>query len=213
MNPTRAGLLLITLLSLSPAFADRGAFTVEAGGGASGLLVPAPWSQPSVVTPSLSGLVLANVRYAWSHRLELTLGGFFEPTVTEFHHGAVLTTDAGVFPGVLRHQLTRFGAHAGARLVFGMVWRWVLGLELGWSRRSYSGFQHIDVGPDGPLDFGLALPGFDVDSVVLAPVFGLEWAVGDHWSLSLLPRLQVLVGPEPTVALLIPISLSWSWYL
>jgi hypothetical protein len=178
------------------------------------VLVPAPWAKVPTSTPSLAGLVVAGVRYGWSNNVELTLGGFFEPPVTEFHHGITLQTDNGAFPGTLRHQLIRFGAQGGVRAVFGMVWRFVLGFETGWSRREYSGFQHIDTGSvDGPRDYGLELPSFSVDNVLLAPSVGIEWAGGDHWAVSLEPRLQILLGPEPTFALLIPLALSWSWYL
>jgi hypothetical protein len=210
-------LRLVPLLALllSPiAFADRGALTLEAGGGGSGLLVPAPWATPRKVTPSFAGLVVVGLRYAWSNNLELTLGGFFEPPVTDFHNDVTLVTDNGAFAGTLRHSLIRWGAQGGVRAVFGMVWRLVLGFEAGWSHRGYSGLQHIDVGSaEGPTDYGLELAAFDLENVLLAPSLGIEWAGGDHWAVSLVPRLQVLLGPEPTVAVLLPLTVSWSWYL
>ena len=205
--------LMLCCLS-SSAFADRGAFTLEAGGGGSGLVVPAPWANPRRSTPSFAGLAVAGVRYAWSNRLELTLNGFYEPPVIEFHANSTVETDNGAFEGTLRHRLVRFGALAGVRAVFGMVWRLVLGVEAGWSHRGYSELQHIDVAnPDGPADYGLALPSFTADNFLLAPSVGLEWAAGDHWSVSLVPRLHLLIGPEPTFAVLLPLTLSWSWYL
>jgi hypothetical protein len=80
----------------------------------------------------LAGLVTAGVRYAWSNNLELTLGGFFEPPVTEFHNDVTVETENGAFTGTLRHRLMRGGALGGVRGVFGMVWRLVVGLEVGW---------------------------------------------------------------------------------
>jgi hypothetical protein len=79
---------------------------------------------------------------------------------------------------------------------------------------TYSEFQHIDVaGLDGATDFGLALPAFNTDNVLLAPSVGLEWSGGDHWSFSLVPRAHFLLGPEPTFAIVVPLTVSWSWYL
>jgi hypothetical protein len=101
----------------------------------------------------------------------------------------------------------------GARYLVGMVWRLTLGLDVGWSHRSYSNFHHIDVSGSEPVDYELGLPNFTTDNLIVAPVVGVEWAAGDHWSLSLLPRTELLLGPDPTVALTVPLVLSWSWYL
>jgi hypothetical protein len=48
---------------------------------------------------------------------------------------------------------------------------------------------------------------------MLAPLAGVEWAIGDHWSLSILPRYEQLLGSDGTFAISIPVLFSWSWYL
>jgi len=42
---------------------------------------------------------------------------------------------------------------------------------------------------------------------------GVEWAAGDHWSLALMPRAQLLLGRDFSWALIIPLQFSYSWYL
>src|SRR6266849_13656 len=69
------------------------------------------------------------------------------------------------------------------------------GADVGWSHRAYSSFQHInDTDPSNPRDYHLALPDRTRDNHVVAALAGVEWAVGDHWSLSVLPRYEQLLG-------------------
>ena len=207
-------LLLGLVVTAGVASADRGALTVDVGGGMTALRLGTPFARPQVAVNGFAPTVWLGGRYALTNEVEFGVAGFFEPPVTYWHHGVTVPTERGAFPGTLTHRMHRYGALVGARYLHGMVWRLTVGLDLGWSRRSYSGFLHLDPSsPAGPIDYELDLPAFRTDNVVLAPVAGIEWAAGDHWSISLLPRLELLLGPDPTVALTVPLTLSWSWYL
>ncbi len=206
--------LAATTLAAAPALADRGAFSVEGGGGMTGLLLPTPYTQDTATTPGAAPSVWAGMRYALSNHLEVTLAGFYELPVTYFHNDTVTTTDAGRFPGTLAHTLTRFGGSAGLRVVHGSAFRLLAGIDAGWSRRVYTGFAALDdAAPGGPKSYGLALPDVTLDNLSLGATVGLEWSPQDHWSLALLPRAFALVGREPAVGLVVPFSFSWSWYL
>ena len=193
--------------------ADRGAITVDVGGGATGIVVAAPFSNPRKAVNGLGGTVWLGGRYGLTNNLELGVSAFYSPPVAYFHHDVVVPTARGEFPGTLTHQLGRFGGMVGARYLVGMVWRLTLGVDVGWSRRSYAGFQHIDVSGAEPADYELGLPDFTTDNLLVAPIIGLEWAAGDHWSISILPRGELLLGPDATFAVTVPLVFSWSWYL
>lgn len=206
-------MLLSLLLVAVPASADRGAITVDAGGGLTALSVAAPFASPTKSLTSSAPVAWLGGRYAFSNSFEVGVAAFYEPSVNLFHNGVTVETANGQFPGTLNHQLHRYGGLVGARYVRGMVFRFTAGLDLGWSHRVYAGFRHIDdTDAANPVDYGLDLPAFSTDNLVVAPLAGIEWAAGDHWSLSLLPRFEVLVGPDMTYAITVPLVVSWSWY-
>jgi len=154
------------------------------------------------------------LRYALENWVEIEASGYFEPPVTYFHSGVAVRARGGPFLGTLKHRFYRYGALAGGRVVTGTVWRFVAGGAIGWSHRAYSDFQHIDDSrPGAPRDFGLSLPDFTLNNWVLAAVAGIEWAEGDRWSLSLLPRYEQLLGAGSTFALSARLLFSFSWYL
>jgi hypothetical protein len=94
------------------------------------------------------------------------------------------------------------------------VWRFIGELQLGWSHRSYYGLKHInDIDPANPFDYQLGLTSFSIDNFVFAPCVGLEWDFADRWSVSLLPKVEFLVGGAPTVAVSGAVLFSYSWYL
>lgn len=208
----RAG-ALAGIVFASIAYADRGAVSIDAGGGLTGLQVAAPFASSNQTVNGLSGVAWLGGRYAIRNELELGVSAFYEPPVRYFHEDVSLVTDRGSFPGTLTHQIQRFGGMVGARYLVGMVWRLTLGIDVGWSRRVYKGFQHIDVSGSEPVDYELGLPDFNTDNVLVAPIIGLEWAAGDHWSIAILPRAEFLLGPDATVGVTVPLVLSWSWYL
>lgn len=207
-------LLPFTLLLSSAAWADRGALTVDVAGGGVATAVPSLRAQTPKSTISLNASIWLGGRYALSNSLELSLSGFFEPPATLFQNDFNLVTESGTYPGTTRHQLLRFGAQAGGRLVLGTRFRFHLGVEAGWCQQAYSKLQHFDVSnPEAAVDYGLSLPDESRANLVLSPLLGVEWAAGDSWSLSLLPRAQLMLGNAFSWAVIVPLQFSWSWYL
>lgn len=220
MHPTPSVnvVILLTLLIGTEAFADRGAVTIDAGGGGLAALLPAPTPDGflvnSTVTLTTAPLAWVGARYALSNSLEFALSGFYEPSVTVFHNLATVTgPDGARLPGTLQHRYSGFGAAAGARWLWGDVWRLTVGGEAGWVRRFYTGLAHINDTAATPYDYRLDLHDFSVDSVTLSGLGGVEWAFADHMSVSVLARLQLFAGRELTLAATLPVVFSWSWYL
>jgi hypothetical protein len=200
--------VLLELFASASAFADRGALSIEGGGGFTVLNQPAPNASPASSTLGGSASIVLGARFGLSQSWEAALWGFYEPQVQYFHNGVNTTTPEGVFPGTLSEQLTRFGGLAGIHHVWGLLFRLELGLELGWSHRSASNLDDIDT-----YGVPLYLPSYSVDNLVLSPVLGLEWAAGDHYSFSVMPRIEFLLGRDATWAFTVPAVFSWQWYL
>jgi hypothetical protein len=202
---------LIALAIRGEASADRGALSLEAGAGGTSLALRAPGAAS---TQGISFVASLGLRYALENWVEIEANGYFEPPTTYFQNGVRVGMPGGPFGATLRHRLHRYGALAGGRLVTGKVWRFVVGGSVGFCHRAYSDFQFIDDSqPNAPRDLGLKAPNFSLDNWVLAAVAGVEWAQGDHWSLSLLPRYEQLLGDRPTFALSARLLFSVSWYL
>jgi len=196
------------------AFADRGALSLDVGAGGTTLGLAAPYAPASGSVQGTAFTTSLGLRYALSNSLEMASSAFFEPPVTYFHNGVTVSTSNGDFLGTLKHRFYRYGFLAGGRLVTGKVWRFVVGADIGWSHRVYSDFQHIDDRqPNNARDYRLTLPDVTRNNLVIAILGGVEWAVGDHWSLSLLPRYEQLLGSDSTFALSARFVFSWSWYL
>jgi len=150
---------------------------IAAGGVA--LAVPAPPVSSPRTTVSYNGSFWFGTRYALADSLEVSLAGYFEPPATLWQNDVTVTTDAA-FAGTLKHTFTRFGAQAGLQLVFGMVVRFRLGLELGWCQELYTGLRHYGGdATNGFLDYGLTLADSSRPVLVLSPLIGLEWQIGD----------------------------------
>ncbi|WP_143828007.1 hypothetical protein [Anaeromyxobacter sp. Fw109-5] len=62
--------------------------------------------------------------------------------------------------------------------------------------------------PGNEHSFGLGLRDRATDSLVLAPVAGVEWQVTDHWTVSVMPRLQFVVGGVNRLGLLVPVTIG-----
>lgn len=207
-------LLLGTIVALAPrlAAADRGAFTLDASGlGSVSSLPPSVGSGTQVTGTSLGGML--GVRYAPAQWLEFSAGGFYEAPATYFHAGTTISNDNGIFTGTLQSRVSSWGLTFGARYVHGLVWRYFLGLEVGFSRRTNSRLDLIDVAdPASPRSFGLALTDATTTALLLSPIAGLEWALSDHVTLGVSSRLQVHVAERSIVELLVPVTVSYSWY-
>lgn len=215
---SRHAAILLALVATSAA-ADRGALSLDVGAGGTAEAVPAPYSATPAATTCYTGIAQLGVRYALANPLELTLGGFVAIPGTVYQNGVTVSLDTGTYPGTLQHQYLRFGTTAGARLVVGITLRFVLGVEAGWSHTILSRLEHWDdTQPGGAVGYGLELADVARDYLLVSPLIGLEWAAGDHWSLSLLPRLQLLLSLDGAFAaaawaIVLPLQFSWSWYL
>lgn len=208
----RAPLLAMLLLS-SVALADRGALSVDIGGGGVATTVPALQVEVPKSTISFDVSLWLGLRYALKNNLELSVTGFFEPPATIFQNDVRLATSSGTYPGTTRHLFMRGGAQAGARLLFGMRFKLHIGLEAGWCQSVYSEMQHFDVSREEAVNYGLGLSNVSQPSFVISPLLGIEWVGGDKWSLLVLPRAQLMLGGPLAWALVIPLQFSWSWYL
>jgi len=217
----RTAIVLLVVLA-RPASADRGALSLDVGAGGAAESVRAPYTTTPMATTCYTGLALLGARYAIANPFELTLGAFGVIPGTIYQNAASIKLDTGIYPGTLQHQYLRFGATAGARLVLGMNLRFVLGVEAGWSHVLLSGLEHWDdTQPGSAVSYGLQLANVARNYLLLSPLIGLEWATGDHWSLSLLPRLQLLLpvgdgrshSGSVEWAVVLPLQFSWFWYL
>lgn len=213
MRPPFLAIAYLLLLSGAPALADQYALSIDAGVGAGALWLPAPHADAAGSQVGSALNFNLGLRYALTHHWEVTASGFWEPTVSYAHAGTTVVTKDGQFDGTLSHRLGRYGATAGLRYVRGSVWRWVAGLELGWSHRSYSSLRHFDVSSGAARDYQLGLSGFGADNLLVSPLVGLEWALSNRISLLLIPRLNLLLGPEPAVGVTTSAVFSYAWYL
>lgn len=205
---------LLSFLFAAPALADRGALSLDLGGGFTGIGQAAPYAPASSRLLGGAPLVMFGARYALTNNLEFSLHGFYEPQVSYTHDDVTVVTPDGAFPGAESHTLYREGALVGAEYVKGLVWRFRVGLEAGWSHRSMSSVHAYDTSSSlGAVDYGLQLADVGVNNLVLAPSAGLEWDFSDHMSVTVQPRLELLVGQQPTFAISLPLLFSYSFYL
>ncbi|WP_242392160.1 hypothetical protein [Anaeromyxobacter oryzisoli] len=210
-----AALLLGTVFVFTPgpASADRGALTLEVGGfGSVSSLPPGVGTGTPVTGTSLGGVL--GVRYAPLQWLELSAGGFYEAPASYFHAGTSVTNENGSFIGTLQSRVGSWGMTVGARYVRGLVWRYFIGLEAGFARRTASQLDLIDVtDPASPRSFGLGLADVTTTELLLAPLVGVEWAVSDHVTLGLSSRLQIHLAERSSVEFIVPMTVSYSWYV
>jgi hypothetical protein len=213
MRPRTLAVAVIVAAMPALAVADRGALTLEVS--------PAftwwpAWGPPVGSGSGVSGWTaggLLGLRYAVRNELELTATGFYEVPADFTNPGT--TVDAGTVPltGTTRATVSRWGVLLGARWVQGLVWRWFVGAELGYAQQQIKGVDLIDVSdPVNPRSFGLEFPVQNEGAFVLSPLAGIEWQFADRWSVAFTPRLQVMLGGVSRVAVVLPVSLGYSWY-
>ena len=202
------------LLSALPAAADRGALSVDGGGGGTAFQLTPPFTKSTQSVLATTFNATLGVRYALWDWLELGVSGFYEPNVPVYYDNVTLSTDNGDFSGKLGHKFNRFGALGGAYYKFGSVLRPTLGIEAGWSRRAYSDFHLYDVDDaHNPIDYHLTLPNFATDNFTLGAVLGLEWCITDHIGAMASLKPRAMLGPDSRLSLTGTITLSYSWYL
>ena len=209
MGQKETVLFLIALLSAAPALADHGALSLDMSVGGAGLSLAAPYAPNGGRMVAVDFEAMLGLRYALTNELEFTLAGYFEPELPYSADNVPVTLPPSSNPvsGAVTFSLSQFGIVAGIRYVRGAVWKLVVGLEGGWNHRSYSGIQFAFA--SGQPD----LPSFGTDNIVLQPLLGVEFAFADHWSVSLLSRFTVLIGPDATVGASLMLSISYSWFL
>jgi hypothetical protein len=205
LSPSRVALLAaVALLALSPAVshADRGAISLDGGGLVSGLKTPPPVGTGDSVLGTTAGAVIG-ARYALQNSLEIYAQGSWYSPVSYFHDNTQVMSLGTPVTGKLQSKVGRIGAVAGADYVMGYVWRLHLGGQFGWSNVTYDNVQH-----SSGLTFGTK----SVDYLVVAPRAGLEWAVTDHFSVTVAPTLELLLGSASVTAFTLPVFVSYSWY-
>ena len=211
-----AGMGLVALLAgtLAPraAAADRGALTFEVGPALTLVrTAPSVGSAPSLAGTMGGGRL--GVRYGLRNNLELTASAHWDAPARFYHSDARVAAAGQSLQGTLAETAQRFGAMAGMSLVGGYVWRYHLGLEVGWARQRFSKRDLVDVSdPAAPTSYGLGPADVERNAFVLAPRAGLEWQLTDHWSISAIPRLEILLGGVGRMAFVVPVCVGYSWY-
>jgi hypothetical protein len=208
-----AFLVALAVLKSEAARADRGALTLEVGGGVTVLRAVAPSANNSASQVGTVPEILLGGRYAVTNSLELGATVFGAFSGTFFIPSTTITSDSVTLSGTLQTQVQRYGFLGGVRFLHGNVWRLMAGAEAGWALTMHSSMHLIaDSGASAGRDFGLTLQDKSVNSLVLAPSMGVGW-VGDKLSVTLLPRFEVLIGGGTTWAFSIPITAGWDFYL
>jgi hypothetical protein len=210
----RAAIAAVGLALLpSMATADRGAVTLELGPALTLTRAPPSQGSGSTILATGGGGAIA-IRYALSNELELAATALWERPVDYFHSGVDLGTKTGSVRGTLADRAQRYGGLAGVRYVRGYVWRLHLGAEVGWSHETFTRRDLLDVSDPGNVhSFGLGLQDRTTDSLVLAPVAGIEWQLADHWSITALTRLQLPIRGATGIGLVVPVTVGYSWYV
>jgi hypothetical protein len=207
--------IVVVALAAAPGAvaADRGALTVELGPTLT-VLGASPSQGSGSTTLATAGGGALGVRFALSNELELAATGLWEAPADYVHSDVDVGTATGTVRGTFSERVQRYGLLAGVRYVRGFVWRLHLGLDVGWSRETFTRRDLLDVSDPGNVhSFGLGLQDRTTDALVLAPVVGLEWQFGDHWSVSVTPRAQILIGATNSIGFVVPVSLGYSWYV
>ena len=214
MNPRRALLIGGFVLCIGTATqAERGAVSADVSWGVALNNVRAPYARGSPSQVGSSFVTSLGFRYALTNAFELGAAAFYEPPTTFTHSDAQVSSPGGLLPGTLSERTQQFGLLARGRFVHGFIWRFVAGADVGVAVRTFSNVEHYDVSdPSNPRSYGLNLADTSQKAFLLAPSAGVEWT-GDHFTIGIVPRVEVLLGPMRTWSLSLPLSFSWSWYL
>lgn len=216
---TKAGRTVLAVLAISAvapqrAFADRTALTLEAGGALVATRLSPSLGSGDPVMGSLAGAEL-RVRYALTNRFEVQATGFWNASATFVNTSVHATAGAGPVTGDLRRDVGRLGASVGARFIaIGSALRVPVGVDAGWMRTRLEKQDLLDRSdPQNPVSFGLRIDSTISDRLFVAPFAGVEWVATDHFSVSIVPRLELPIGGSLAPALVVPLTVGWSWYL
>ena len=210
-RPSALSAFLILVVPAA-ARADRGALSIALGAGGSVVNVRAPYATGAPSQLGTSWATSLGVNYGLSNHFELTGRFLWEPSEQFVHSGATVPSAAGPLTGFLREETQRFGALAGGRLVFGYVWRFFVGAEVGWSGRTFSKLDHFAVSSGTPRTYGLRLADTSQSAIAVAPGVGVQWT-SDHYAIGVAPRFEILAGAPSTWAFVAPLTFAWSSYL
>jgi hypothetical protein len=202
---------LLALATPIGALADRGALSLETGGVLAGVRSEPAVGTGDAVTGTVAGVTLGT-RYALSNRLEVTGTADWFASAPFYNDNTVTTTGNGTFRGQLQGRLSRYSAKVGAQYVQGLTWRVRVGGEIGWTRVSTERLDLVDVTPAVPRSFGLGLGSRTADHLVVTGLAGVEWAVSDHVSFAITPRVEFPFGGG-LMAITVPVTVSYSWYM
>jgi hypothetical protein len=200
--------LLALLVIAGAARADRGQLSLELGLGGAAVDVHAPYAVGSPAVVGTTSAFSLGMRYSKTNFLDLEAKAFWELPATYVHNDVTVQG----FLGALQETSQRFGALAGARLVTGFSWRFFAGADVGYSLRMASDLNHFDVSRPTPHSYGLQLANTTQGAAVVAPTAGVLY-VGDHYSIGVAPRFEVLIGSPMSWAFVVPLTLSYGWYL
>src|SRR5262249_40891992 len=156
-----------------------------------------------VLAPS----IWLDLRFAPLNQLELVASVFLDTGSSISIPNSTVPASTGTFTGTLQFRTSRFGGLFGARFVRGNVWRFVPGGEVGVSMASYSNARLLN---SNGQDVGLSLADTMQASFLLAPSAGIVWA-SDKLSVALVPRAELLVGPNRSWAFVLPLTIGWDF--
>ncbi len=205
--------VLATLLTVAApvgALADRGALSLEAGGVAAGVRAEPAVGAGDSVTGTVAGATFG-ARYALSNSVEVTGTVDWFAAAPFYNDNTVIVTGNGTFRGQLQSRLSRYSAKLGAQYVRGLTWRIRVGAEVGWTRLMSERLDLVDVTPAVPRSFGLGLGSRSMDHLVVVGLAGVEWAVSDHVSFAVTPRVEFPFGGG-LMAMTVPLTVAYSWY-
>ncbi len=202
---------LLAVAAPLSALADRGALSLEAGGVLAGVREEPAVGAGDSVTGTVAGATIG-ARYALSNSVEVTgTVDWFAPAAF-YNDNTVIVTGNGTFRGQLQSRLSRYSAKLGAQYVRGLTWRIRVGAEVGWTRLISERLDLVDVTPAVPRSFGLPLGSRSMDHLVVVGLAGVEWAVSDHVSFAVTPRVEFPFGGG-LMAMTVPLTVAYSWYM
>lgn len=193
------------------AFADRGAFTLDAGVVLGGVRAEPAVGTGDSVSGTVAGVTLGT-RYAISNHLELTGTADWFAAAPFYNDDTTIVTENGTFRGQLQSRVSRYSAKLGAHFVRGLTWRVRVGAEVGWTRTTAERLDLVDATAAVPRSFGLGLGSRTTDHLVVVGVAGVEWAISDHVSLAVTPRVEFPFGGG-LMAMTVPLTVAYSWYM
>ena len=202
---------LVLVLPL-PALADRGALTLELGGNIAGLRIEPELGLGRYVVGTTVG-VDARARYAFTNWLEVTSLVAWTASAPFVHENVSINDPNGTFQGELHGNIGRYELLTGVRFGHGLGLRTFGGVEAGAALTSVTKLDFVDPSNgQSYLAYGWTLPNRTRTSFVLASNIGVEWALSDHWSLSVGARMEWLTGSPRALAVTVPVTIGHSWY-